>query len=123
VIKICARISKTPCFLQTQLALTTKQRVMVRNRKSTEVSFFLQAELIHMRAELVESKAKREVLEQELHNLLLQLHSSQLSQLPDSLSNRKQDSNFKPDVNNIKKKLEAELRQSPIRNIRSESEL
>jgi CRISPR/Cas system type I-B associated protein Csh2 (Cas7 group RAMP superfamily) len=87
------------------------------------VSFFLQAELIHMRAELVESKAKREVLEQELHNLLLQLHSSQLSQLPDSLSNRKQDSNFKPDVNNIKKKLEAELRQSPIRNIRSESEL
>jgi CRISPR/Cas system type I-B associated protein Csh2 (Cas7 group RAMP superfamily) len=123
VIKICARISKTPCILQTQLALATKQRVMVRNRKSTEVSFFLQAELIHMRAELVESKAKREVLEQELHNLLLQLHSSQLSQLPDSLSNRKQDSNFKPDVNNIKKKLEAELRQSPIRNIRSESEL
>jgi hypothetical protein len=75
-----------------------------------------------MRAELVESKAKREVLEQELHNLLLQLHSSQLSQLPDSLSNRKQDSNFKPDVNNIKKKLEAELRQSPIRNIRINKE-
>ena len=73
-----------------------------------------------MRAELVESKAKRELLEQELHNLLLQLHSSQLSQLPDSLGNRKQDPNFKPDVNNIKKKLEAELRQSPIRNIRSE---
>lgn len=72
-----------------------------------------------MRAELVESKAKREVLEQELHNLLLQLHSSQLSQLPDSLSNRKQDPNFKPDVNNIKKKLEAELRQSPIRNNKS----
>ncbi|RZC33391.1 golgi-associated PDZ and coiled-coil motif-containing protein-like, partial [Asbolus verrucosus] len=80
------------------------------------------AELIHMRAELVESKAKREVLEQELHNLLLQLHSSQLSQLPDSLSNRKQDPNFKPDVNNIKKKLEAELRQSPIRNIRINKE-
>ncbi|KAJ3634324.1 hypothetical protein MTP99_011208 [Tenebrio molitor] len=88
----------------------------------TMMDLFGRAELIHMRAELVESKAKREVLEQELHNLLLQLHSSQLSQLPDSLSNRKQDSNFKPDVNNIKKKLEAELRQSPIRNIRINKE-
>ncbi|KAL3282399.1 hypothetical protein HHI36_005584 [Cryptolaemus montrouzieri] len=67
-----------------------------------------------MRAELVESKSKREILEQELHNLLLQLHSAQLSHLPDSLDGRKQDPNFKPDVNNIRKKLEAELRISPI---------
>jgi hypothetical protein len=107
--KLC---SLSSCFAQ----LTHKAQTIFQNSAKIE------AELIHMRAELVESKAKREVLEQELHNLLLQLHSSQLSQLPDSLSNRKQDSNFKPDVNNIKKKLEAELRQSPIRNIRINKE-
>lgn len=68
-----------------------------------------------MRAELIESKSKKEVLESELHNLLLQLHSSQLSKLPDSLGNKRQDQHFKPDVSAIKKKLEAEIRQSPIR--------
>nr|XP_023016160.1 Golgi-associated PDZ and coiled-coil motif-containing protein-like [Leptinotarsa decemlineata] len=70
-----------------------------------------------MRAELTDSKSKREVLENELHHLLLQLHSSQLSQLPDSLGNKRQDQYFKPDVNTIKKKLEAEIRQSPIRKV------
>ncbi|XP_044267174.1 uncharacterized protein LOC123012979 [Tribolium madens] len=107
--KLC---SLSSCFAQ----LTHKAQTIFQNSAKIE------AELIHMRAELVESKAKRELLEQELHNLLLQLHSSQLSQLPDSLGNRKQDPNFKPDVNNIKKKLEAELRQSPIRNIRLNKE-
>lgn len=68
-----------------------------------------------MRAELIESKSKKEVLESELHNLLLQLHSSQLSKLPDSLSNKRQEQHLKPDVTAIKKKLEAEIRQSPIR--------
>ncbi|KAF7264501.1 hypothetical protein GWI33_023131 [Rhynchophorus ferrugineus] len=79
------------------------------------------AELIHLRAELVDSKAKKELLENELHNLLLQLHSSQLSQLPDSLGNKKADQFFKPDVNAIKKRLEAEIRQSPLRIRRSMS--
>lgn len=73
-----------------------------------------------MRAELVESKSKREVLEQELHNLLLQLHSAQLSNLPDTLDGKKQDPYFRPDVNNIRKKLEAELRISPIHVSKSE---
>lgn len=68
-----------------------------------------------MRAELTESKSKRDVLENELHHLLLQLHSSQLSKLPDTLSNKKQDQHFKPDVNAIKKRLDAEIRQSPLR--------
>lgn len=67
-----------------------------------------------MRAELTESKSKREVLESELHHLLLQLHSSQLSKLPESLGNKRQDQTFKPDVNAIKKKLEAEIRESPL---------
>lgn len=68
-----------------------------------------------MRTELVESKAKREVLERELHNLLLQLHSQQLSYLPDSKSSgKKQDTHIIPDINNIKKKLEAEIKQSPV---------
>lgn len=68
-----------------------------------------------MRAELAESKSKREVLENELHHLLLQLHSSQLAKLPDTLGNRKQDQHFKPDVSAIKKRLDAEIRQSPLR--------
>lgn len=65
-----------------------------------------------MRAELVESKAKKDILEQELHNLLLQLHSSQLAHLPGQLSKNKQDSKIEPDVNNIKKRLEDELKKS-----------
>ncbi|KAI4466359.1 golgi-associated pdz and coiled-coil motif-containing [Holotrichia oblita] len=78
------------------------------------------AELIHMRAELVESKSKREILEQELHNLLLQLHTAQLSQLPTLNGNFKQDAGFKPDVNNIKKKLEDELKRSPSHSVKNE---
>lgn len=99
--KLCTLSS---CFAQ----LTHKAQTIFQNSAKIE------AELIHMRAELVESKSKREVLEQELHNLLLQLHSAQLSNLPDSLDGKKQDPYFKPDVNNIRKKLEAELRISPI---------
>lgn len=86
---------------------------------------FFQAELIHLRAELVESRAKRDILEQEFHSLLLQLHSSQLSHLPAQLSNRKQDGKLQPDVNNIRKKLEDEIRKSGPNNINknnSESE-
>lgn len=66
-----------------------------------------------MRAELVESKSKRELLEKDFHNLLLHLHSSQLSQLPNNNTYNKQDPNFKPDVNIIKKKIQDELKNSP----------
>lgn len=79
----------------------------------------LQAELIHMRAELVESKSKRELLEKELHNLLLHLHSTQLSQLPNNITHNKHDTNFKPDVNNIKKKMQDELKKSPTHFMKS----
>ncbi|XP_060517759.1 Golgi-associated PDZ and coiled-coil motif-containing protein-like [Cylas formicarius] len=96
------------CFAQ----LTHKAQTIFQNSAKIE------AELIHLRAELVESKAKNHLLENELHNILLQLHSSQLSHLPDSLSNKKVDSHFKPDVSAIKKRLEAELRQSPLRIIK-----
>ncbi|KAG5900142.1 hypothetical protein JTB14_012815 [Gonioctena quinquepunctata] len=70
-----------------------------------------------MRAELTESKSKREVLESELHHLLLQLHSSQLSKLPENLGNKRQEQYFRPDVNAIKKKLDEEIKQSPIRKV------
>lgn len=61
----------------------------------------------------MESKAKKDILEQELHNLLLQLHSSQLSHLPGQLAKNKHDSNkIEPDVNNIKKRFEDELKKS-----------
>ncbi|XP_057664869.1 uncharacterized protein LOC130899111 [Diorhabda carinulata] len=102
--KLCTLSS---CFAQ----LTHKAQTIFQN------SAKLEAELIHMRAELIESKSKREVLENELHHLLLQLHSSQLSRLPDSLGNKKQDQYIKPDVNMIKQKFEAEIRQSPIHTV------
>lgn len=107
--KLCTLSS---CFAQ----LTHKAQTIFQNSAKIE------AELIHMRAELIESKSKKEVLESELHNLLLQLHSSQLSKLPDSLSNKRQEQHLKPDVTAIKKKLEAEIRQSPIRIVNKESE-
>lgn len=75
-----------------------------------------------MRAELVESQSKRELLEKELHNLLLLLHSTQLSQTVSTThinNNNKQEKNvnmnyIKPEmVNNIKKKIEDELNSSP----------
>ncbi|KAF2904882.1 hypothetical protein ILUMI_01299 [Ignelater luminosus] len=102
--KLCTLSS---CFAQ----LTHKAQTIFQNSAKIE------AELIHMRAELVESKAKRELLEQELHNLLLQLHSSQLAQLPGLTGNRIQNSKFEPDVNNIKKKFEDELKSSPTHNL------
>lgn len=87
---------------------------MYDNKKCFDFNiFFLQAELIHMRAELIESKSKREILEQELHTLLLQLHSAQLSHLPSMNGGRIQDSKIEPDVNIIKKKLQDELKKSP----------
>lgn len=68
-----------------------------------------------MRAELIDSKSKREILEQELHTLLLQLHSAQLSHLPgmNGGGGRAQDSKIEPDVNIIRKKLQDELKKSP----------
>lgn len=60
----------------------------------------------------MESKSKREALEQELHNLLLQLHSSQLGMT----GSRHHSSRFEPDLNNIKRKLEDELKKSPKHN-------
>ncbi|KAF5281258.1 hypothetical protein FQA39_LY05144 [Lamprigera yunnana] len=65
-----------------------------------------------MRAELIESRAKRELLEQELHSLLLQLHTLQLSQLPNA-TGRVQNPKFEPDVSNIKKKFESEIKNTP----------
>ncbi|CAH1102621.1 unnamed protein product [Psylliodes chrysocephalus] len=100
--KICTLSS---CFAQ----LTHKAQTIFQNSAKVE------AELIHMRAELTESKSKREVLETELHHLLLQLHSSQLSRLPDTLGNKRLDQYIKPEINVIKQKLEAEIRQSPLR--------
>lgn len=80
-----------------------------------------------MRAELVESKSKRELLEKELHNLLLLLHSAQLSQkvattgthinnhIGKKHEKNMNDNFIKPDiVNNIKKKIEDELNNSPM---------
>ncbi|CAH1133356.1 unnamed protein product [Ceutorhynchus assimilis] len=99
------------CFAQ----LSHKAQTIFQNSAKVE------AELIHLRAELIDSKSKKEILENELHNILLQLHSSQLSQLPESLGNKKLDQHFKPDVSAIKRRLEAEIRQSPLRIRRSVS--
>lgn len=69
-----------------------------------------------MRAELVESKAKKDILEQELHNLLLQLHSSQLAHLPGQLSKSKPDPKIEPYIHNVKRRLEDELKKNTPNN-------
>uniref|UniRef100_A0A1Y1KPL3 PDZ domain-containing protein n=2 Tax=Photinus pyralis TaxID=7054 RepID=A0A1Y1KPL3_PHOPY len=102
--KLCTLSS---CFAQ----LTHKSQTIFQSSAKIE------AELIHMRAELIESRAKRELLEQELHNLLLQLHTSQLSQLPTITGNKVQNSKFEPDASNIKKKFENEIKSSPTHNL------
>lgn len=98
--KLCTLSS---CFAQ----LTHKAQTIFQNSAKIE------AELIHMRAELVETKSKKEMLEHELHNILLQLHSAQLSQLPID-SHKKHEQFIKPDISLIKKKLEAEIHKSPL---------
>lgn len=77
-----------------------------------------------MRAELVESKAKKDILEQELHNLLLQLHSSQLAHLPGQPARSRPDPKIEPDVSNIKRRLEDELKKSaPSKNNKDTDEI
>lgn len=44
-------------------------------------SVLLQAELVNMRAELVDVKTRSQCLEEELHAVLVQLHTTQLQQL------------------------------------------
>ncbi|KDR12726.1 uncharacterized protein LOC110835984 isoform X4 [Zootermopsis nevadensis] len=63
------------------------------------------AELVYLRAELVDAKAQRSVLEQELHTLLLQLHACQLQHLPGV--------HTEPDAERILRRLEEELQRSP----------
>lgn len=99
--KLCTLSS---CFAQ----LTHKAQTIFQNSAKIE------AELINMRAELVDSKTKREVLEQELHNVLLQLHSTQLSYIPSNIDGKKQEAQIKPDASIIKKKLDAEIKISPV---------
>ncbi|KAK6641836.1 hypothetical protein RUM44_013554 [Polyplax serrata] len=62
----------------------------------------LQAELIDLRTELVNSKTRQEVLEEDSRSLLLQLHSLQLDRLP---------SNQNPEQ--YKEKIETALKLSP----------
>ena len=60
-----------------------------------------------LRTELVEAKAQRSVLDQELHTLLLQLHACQLQHLPGV--------HTEPDAERIRRRLEEELQRSPTR--------
>lgn len=43
--------------------------------------FLFQAELVNMRTELVETKTRNQAVEEELHAVLVQLHTTQLQQL------------------------------------------
>lgn len=83
--------------------------------KSVEHSkliFILQAELVYLRSELIDAKAQRTVLDQELHTLLLQLHACQLQHLPGV--------HTEPDAERIRRKLEEELQRSPTHQHRSQ---
>ncbi|XP_075234020.1 Golgi-associated PDZ and coiled-coil motif-containing protein-like isoform X2 [Lycorma delicatula] len=60
------------CFAQ----LTHKAQTIFQNSAKIE------AELVHMRTELVETKTRNQALGEELHAVLVQLHTTQLQQLP-----------------------------------------
>ncbi|XP_023704625.1 Golgi-associated PDZ and coiled-coil motif-containing protein isoform X2 [Cryptotermes secundus] len=83
------------CFAQ----LTHKAQTVFQNSAKVE------AELVYLRAELIDAKAQRSVLDQELHTLLLQLHACQLQHLPGV--------HTEPDAERIRRRLEEELQQSP----------
>ncbi|KAJ9584623.1 hypothetical protein L9F63_021041, partial [Diploptera punctata] len=74
----------------------------------------LSAELVFLRTELVEAKAQRSVLDQELHTLLLQLHACQLQHLPSV--------HTEPDAERIRRRLEEELQRSPTRQHRGKED-
>ncbi|XP_046664891.1 Golgi-associated PDZ and coiled-coil motif-containing protein-like isoform X2 [Homalodisca vitripennis] len=59
------------CFAQ----LTHKAQTIFQNNAKNE------AELVNMRAELVDTKTRNQCLEEELHTVLVQLHTAQLKQL------------------------------------------
>lgn len=59
------------CFAQ----LTHKAQTIFQNNAKVE------AELVNMRAELVETKTRNQAVEEELHAVLVQLHTTQLQQL------------------------------------------
>ncbi|CAG5115204.1 unnamed protein product, partial [Candidula unifasciata] len=61
----------------------------------------LEAQLVDMRSDIIELQAAKAVVEQEMHTLLLQLHSSQLEV--------QESRGLEVDSQEIKKKLEAEL--------------
>ncbi|GLG93991.1 Golgi-associated PDZ and coiled-coil motif-containing protein [Gryllus bimaculatus] len=69
----------------------------------------IRAELVHLRAEVVEAKATRASLEQELHTLLLQLHASQLQHTAGA------GPALEPQAERIRRRLEKELQRSPAR--------
>ncbi|KAK7867383.1 hypothetical protein R5R35_008928 [Gryllus longicercus] len=69
----------------------------------------IRAELVHLRAEVVEAKATRASLEQELHTLLLQLHASQLQRTAGA------GPALEPQAERIRRRLEKELQRSPAR--------
>ncbi|XP_047098499.1 uncharacterized protein LOC124712248 [Schistocerca piceifrons] len=71
-----------------------------------------EAELVHLRAELVEAVARRGSLEEELHALLLRLHAIQLQRLPGAAP-------LDADAERIRRRLEEELQRSPSRQQRS----
>ncbi|XP_049767923.1 uncharacterized protein LOC126101285 [Schistocerca cancellata] len=81
-------------------------------RWKTSIRFVLGAELVHLRAELVEAVARRGSLEEELHALLLRLHAIQLQRLPGAAP-------LDADAERIRRRLEEELQRSPSRQQRS----
>lgn len=90
------------CLLKLDLSFrptNPKRRNLFRVIKNV---ILLQAELIDLRTELVNSKTRQEVLEEDSRSLLLQLHSLQLDRLP---------SNQNPEQ--YKEKIETALKLSP----------
>ncbi|XP_044742910.1 Golgi-associated PDZ and coiled-coil motif-containing protein-like [Chrysoperla carnea] len=105
------------CFAQ----LTHKAQTIFQNSAKVE------AELVNLRTELINAKAKKECLEQELHTVVLELHAAQLlNKLPahtdknnisnttSGLANNNNTTTLEPqEVCRIQKKLQEELEKSP----------
>jgi len=70
----------------------------------------LQAELVHLRAEVADARAVRLALEEQLHLLLLKLHAAQL-QLPGGVGGVS--AGAEADAMRVLRRVQEELQQSP----------
>lgn len=95
-------------FSNSPKANFNRQFIFIKtNTTIAHFRFVSQAEIVHLRSEIVDMKVQNELLEKEMHSLLVQLHADQLDRLHLVYPEQKE---------NIKDKLQRDLAESsPIR--------